>query len=800
MKLTLAWLKDHLETAASVDEIARTLVEVGLELESIHDRAKALAPFTTAVVIEAKPHPNADRLKVCIVDTGRERVQVVCGAPNARTGMKGVFAPVGSHIPGTGLDLERGMIRGIESNGMLVSEREMGLSDEHAGIIELPEDIPVGQPFAQILGLGDPVLDVAVTPNRADCLGVRGIARDLAAAGRGGLKEDARMTPVRGSFTSPLRWHIELPADAVGACPFVAGRTFRKIKNGPSPRWLQERLSAIGLRPISALVDITNYVTFDLGRPLHVFDADKLAGDLTVRLARPGESMAALNGKSYALDETVTVIADAKGVQTLGGIIGGEASGCTAATENVFLESALFDPIRTARTGRKLAIDSDARYRFERGLDPTSALWGAEVAAHLIAELCGGEASEVVSAGTLPEWRRTVTLRKDRVLTLGGVDIMAAEQVRILTALGYEVREAKDGFAAMPPSWRADVTREPDLVEDILRIHGYDRIEPVPLPSASALPRLALSPLQRRARAVRRGLAARGLMEAVTWSFASAQHAALFGGGNPALVLANPISSDLDVMRPSILPNLVAAAGRNGDRGIRDLALFEVGPQYADDTPKGQALVAAGLRAGLASPRHWAAPSREVDAFDAKADALAVIAEAGGPAEPQVTMDAPAWYHPGRAGTLRLGANALAYFGVLHPKVLRQMDVKGPLVGFEVFLERIPEPRAKAGKMRPLLKVSPFQPVERDFAFMVDPKVEAQAIVRAAKGTNKELITDVSVFDVYDGTGILTGKKSIAINVRIQPKERTLTEEEIDAVGQRIVAAVIKATGGALRS
>ncbi|HUI19312.1 MAG TPA: phenylalanine--tRNA ligase subunit beta [Alphaproteobacteria bacterium] len=799
MKLTLAWLKDHLETAASLDELARTLVDIGLELESVRDRAKELAPFTTAVVVEAKPHPNADRLKVCIVDTGAARVQVVCGAPNARSGMKGVFAPVGSHIPGTGLDLERGMIRGVESNGMLVSEREMGLSDEHAGIIELPEDTALGLPFAQILGLGDPVLDVAVTPNRADCLGVRGIARDLAAAGRGRLKEDARAVPVRGSFTSPLRWKIELPADAVGACPFVAGRTFRKVKNGPSPRWLQERLSAIGLRPISALVDITNYVTFDLGRPLHVFDADKLAGDLTVRLARPGESMAALNGKSYALDPSITVIADAKGVQTLGGIIGGEASGCTAATENVFLEVALFDAVRTARSGRKLAIESDARYRFERGLDPTSALWGAEVAAHLIAELCGGEASEVVSAGTMPEWRRTVTLRQDRVRTLGGVDVAPAEQARILRALGYAV-EGEGTFSALPPPWRGDVTREPDLIEDILRIHGYDRIEPVPLPLASALPRLALSPLQRRARAVKRGLAARGLMEAVTWSFASAKHAALFGGGNPALALANPISSDLDVMRPSILPNLLAAAGRNADRGLRDLALFEVGPQYADDTPKGQALVAAGLRAGLASPRHWAAPSREVDAFDAKADALAVIAEAGGTAEPQVTMDAPAWYHPGRSGTLRLGANALATFGVLHPKVLREMDVKGPLVGFEVFLERIPQPRAKAGKMRPLLKVSPFQPVERDFAFVVDAGVEAQALVRAAKGVDKLLIAEVGVFDVYQGANLPAGKKSLALSVRLQPSERTLTEEEIDAVGQRIVAAVIKATGGVLRS
>ena len=800
MKLTLAWLKDHLETGAALGEIAEKLIGLGLEVESIADRAKGLAPFTIAFVVEAKPHPNADRLRVCIVDTGRERVQVVCGAPNARTGMKGVFAPVGSHIPGTALDLERGVIRGVESNGMLCSEREMGLSDEHSGIIELPADAPLGDSFAGYLGLDDPVIDVAVTPNRGDCLGVRGIARDLAAAGLGRLKDDPRMAAVRGGFASPIKWRLALPEDAKSACPFVVGRFFRKVSNRASPRWLQDRLRAIGLRPISALVDITNYVTFDLGRPLHVFDADKLAGDLTMRLARPGETLAALNGKSYTLDEGMTVIADEKGVAGLGGIVGGEASGCTEATENVFLEVALFDPIRTALTGRKLAIESDARYRFERGLDPTSAIWGAEVAAHLIGELCGGEASETVSAGALPEWRRTIALRQDRVLTLGGADISVPEQTRILTALGYEVGTRARELAVVPPPWRGDATREPDLIEDILRVYGYDRIVAVPLPLEGALPRLALTASQRRARAVKRGLAARGLMEAVTWSFANSQHAALFGGGNPALALANPISSDLDVMRPSILPNLIAAAGRNADRGFKDLALFEVGPQYADDTPKGQALVAAGVRAGLASPRHWAAAAREVDAFDAKADALAAIAEAGGPAEPQVTTDAPAWYHPGRAGTLRLGANVLASFGVLHPKVLRRMDVKGPMVAFEVFLDRIPRPRAKAGKMRPLFEPSPFQPVERDFAFVVDAGVEAERLVRAAKAADKSLITEVGVFDVYQGPNLPPGKKSLALSVRLQPVERTLTEEEIDAVGKRIVAAVAKATGGVLRS
>ena len=800
MKLTLAWLKDHFDSDATADAIADRLTMLGLEVEEMIDRAKVLAPFTIAEVVECRQHPNADRLKVCLVDTGKARVQVVCGAPNARTGMKGVFAPVGAHIPGTGLDLKKGVIRGVESSGMLCSEREMGLSDEHEGIIDLPGDAPLGASFAAYMGLDDPVIDIAVTPNRPDCLGVRGIARDLAAAGLGTLKPDHRIERAPGAFASPIKWLRDLPAGAEDACPFVVGRYFRNITNGPSPRWLQDRLRAIGLRPISALVDITNYVTIDLGRPLHVFDADKLAGDLTMRLAHEGEALAALNGKTYTLDATMTVIADARGVQGIGGIMGGEASGCTEATRNVFLEVALFDSVRTAATGRKLQIESDARYRFERGLDPTSALWGAEVAARLIAEFCGGEASRIVRAGEMPRWQRLIALGRDRVRTFGGLELPLAEQKRILAALGYEVSKGEDGLEAGPPPWRGDVGGEADLIEDILRVHGYERIPPLPMTLEGALPKPALSPAQRRARAVKRGLAARGLMEAVTWSFTSSRYAPLFGGGDPSLELANPISSDLDVMRPSILPNLITAAGRNADRGFADLALFEVGPQYADDTPDGQALVAAGLRAGKTGPRHWAAPPREVDAFDAKADALAVVAEAGGPAELQVTADAPPWYHPGNSGTLRLGPNALAWFGALHPRVLRRLDVKGPMVGFEVFLDRIPLPRAKASKTRPLLKPSPFQPVERDFAFLVDETVEAQTLVRAARNADKALVAGVTVFDLYAGPGVPEGKKSLAISVRIQPSERTLTEEEIDAVGRKIVAAVAMVTGGILRA
>jgi phenylalanyl-tRNA synthetase beta chain len=798
MKFTLGWLRDHLETEAGVAEIAGKLTAVGLEVEAVIDRARDLAPFTVALVVEANQHPNADRLRVCIVDTGSARVQVVCGAPNARAGMKGVFAPPGTHIPGTGLDLQKGVIRGVESNGMLCSEREMGLSDDHQGIIELPADAPVGAPYARIAGLEDPVIDVAITPNRADCLGVRGIARDLAAAGLGRLKPDPRTEPLPGSFESPLAWRIDLPAGEDRACPFVVGRFFRNVRNGSSPKWLQDRLRAIGLRPISALVDITNYVTFDLNRPLHVFDADKLAGGPAMRFARARERFAALNGKEYELDDGMTVIDDGKTLQGLAGVIGGAASGVSETTRNVFLEVALFDPVRTAATGRKLQIESDARYRFERGLDPTSAPWGAEVAARLILELCGGETSKLVSAGTLPDWRREITLRPERCRTLGGLDLPESEQRRILAALGYEIRAEGKSIVAVPPPWRGDVGGEADLIEDMLRIHGYESIEPVPLPPAASLPRLALTPGQRRVRAVKRGLAARGMMEAVTPSFMAKGVAIHFGAATP-IEIANPIASELDAMRPSILPNLIAAAGRNADRGFGDLALFEVGPQYADETPAGQATVAAGLRAGQSGPRHWTAPPRAVDAFDAKADALAAILEAGGPADVQTATEAPGWYHPGQSGALKLGNAVLGWFGALHPDALDLMDAKGPMVAFELFLDRLPLPRAKPSKTRPLLKASAFQPIERDFAFVVDADMPAQSLIRAARGADRVLITDVTVFDVYEGPGVPTGKKSLALSVRLQPMERTLTEAEIDEVGKKIVAAVVKATGAALR-
>ncbi len=798
MKFTLNWLKDHLETTASLKEITDKLSMIGLEVEGVEDRAKALKPFTVAYVKEARPHPNADRLRVCIVDTGQGEVQVVCGAPNARTGMKGVFAPAGSYIPGTDMTLKPGKIRGEESNGMLVSEREMGLSDDHEGIIDLPEDTPLGAPFAEVAGLTDPVIEIAITPNRGDCLGVRGVARDLAAAGLGSLKPlNAEAVP--GSFESPIKWRRDLPADRQEACPYVAGRYFRGVKNGPSPKWLQDRLRAIGLRPISALVDITNYVTYDLGRPLHVFDADKVQGDVVMRFAQPGAEILALDGNTYTLDAEMVAIHDDNGPEGIGGVMGGEHSGCQDDTTNVFLEVALFDPDMVAGTGRKLGIHSDARFRFERGLDPQSAVWGVEVAARLIRELCGGEVSETVSAGSLPQETRSLTLRPARVTELGGVTVAPARQAEILESLGCGVQSAGETLKVVPPSWRPDIESEACLVEEVMRIHGYDDIPEVELPRDSYLPRAVLTPAQRRVSAARTALAWRGLYEGVTFSFLPRRHAELFGGGAEALTLANPISADLDVMRPTPLANLAAAAVRNADRGYGDLALFEVGPQYLDDTPEGQRTVAAGLRRGARAPRHWAGGDRPVDAFDAKGDAEAVLAACEAPVENlQVSRDAPAWYHPGRSGVLRLGPKVLAQFGELHPRVLRALDLKAPVAGFEVFLDAIPLPRAGKQK-RSLLELSAFQPVSRDFAFLVDEDVPAEKLLRAARGADKALIADVALFDVYQGKGVEPGKKSLAIAVTLQPREATLTEQQIDAVAAKVVEQVTKATGGSLR-
>ena len=794
MKTTIDWLKTHLDTDAAPGTITDRLVMLGHDVEGVENRAEALEPFTVAYVVSAERHPNADRLKVCVVNTGKAEVQVVCGAPNAHTGMKGVFAPAGTLIPRTGALLKETVIRGVASRGMLCSAYELGLGEDHEGIIEVPEDTPVGTQYASYAGLAETVLDIKVTPNRADCLGVRGIARDLAAAGLGCLKPlDA--TPVPGCFRSPIGIHIEDHS----ACPLFLGRHLRGVHNGPSPDWLRHRLEVIGLRPISALVDITNFLTFDLNRPLHVFDAGRLAGDLTVRFAHPGELLLALNGQQYALDPEVTAIADVVGVQSLAGVIGGEATGCTEATTEVFVEAALFDPVRTAATGRKLNISSDARYRFERGLDPAFVGDGLEIATRLILNLCGGEASDIVIAGAVPDWRRRYVLRRERPLTLGGLDVPPEESASILSALGFAVERQADGSLAVePPSWRGDIEGEADLVEEVVRVKGYDQIPAVPLDRDTALSRPSLTRAQRRAELVRRSLAARGLTEAVTFSFISAREAELFGGATPELRLVNPISADLDAMRPSLLPGLVAAVRRNADRGFPDVALFEVGPLYRDDTPAGQALVAAGLRAGHTGPKHWRAKEREVDLYDVKSDALAALAAMGASTDGvQVSADPPGWYHPGHAATLRLGNKVLGAFGELHPAVIDALDVRPPLAGFEVFLDAVPEPRTGRAKLP--VQLSVFQPIERDFAFVVDQELPAENLLRAARGVDRKLLNEIRLFDIYQGVGLPEGKKSLAITVVLQPQERTLTDAEIEGFSQRLIAQVERATGGQLR-
>jgi phenylalanyl-tRNA synthetase beta chain len=794
VKTTIDWLKTHLDTEAPLGAIVDRLVMLGHDVEGVENRAEALAPFTVASVVSAERHPNADRLKVCLVDTGQAQVQVVCGAPNAHAGMKGVFAPAGTVIPRTGTLLRETVIRGVASRGMLCSAYELGLGEDHEGIIELAQDAPVGAQYASYAGLGDTVLDIKVTPNRADCLGVRGVARDLAASGLGRLKP-LDTTPVTGCFRSPIGIHIENHS----ACPLFLGRHLRGVHNGLSPDWLRRRLEAIGLRPISALVDITNFLTFDVNRPLHVFDAGRLAGDLTVRFARPGETLLALNGQEYALDAEMTAIADDAGVQSLGGVIGGEATGCTEATTEVLIEAALFDPVRTAATGRKLNISSDARYRFERGLDPAFVKDGLEIATRLMLDLCGGQASEIVTTGAVPDWRRRYVLRPERPATLGGLEVPAEESAAILTALGFAVERAAGGdLAAEPPSWRGDIEGEADLVEEVVRVKGYDQIPALPLDRDTALSRPSLTPAQRRAEFVRRTLAARGFVETVTFSFISTREAELFGGAKPELRLVNPISADLDAMRPSLLPGLVSAAQRNADRGYPDVALFEVGPLYRDDTPAGQALAAGGVRAGHTGPKHWREKGREVDLYDVKSDALAALAAMGAPADSiQVTADPPAWYHPGRAGSLRLGPKVLGAFGELHPAVIEAFDARPPLTGFEVFLDAVPEPRATRAK--PPLRLSVFQPIERDFAFVVDHDLPAETLLRAARGVDRKLVSEIRLFDLYEGAGLPEGKKSLAITVVLQPQERTLTDAEIEGLSQRLIAQVEKATGGQLR-
>jgi phenylalanyl-tRNA synthetase beta chain len=805
MKFTMSWLKDHLETEASLDAILDALTDLGLEVEEVQDPARSLGAFRIARVIEAVQHPNADRLRLCRVETfpggpgtAAVEVQVVCGAPNARTGLVGVFAPVGTHVPGTGVDLKPGVIRGVESNGMLCSERELMVSDSHDGIIDLPEDAPLGARYIDYAGLNDPMIYIKITPNRPDALGVRGVARDLAARGLGRLKPQA-VAPVVGGFVCPILVTID-PALKERGCPLFMGRVIRGVKNGPSPDWLQKRLRAIGLRPISALVDVTNYFTFDQNRPLHAFDADKVRGGLRVHPASGDETIEALDGKTYAMASGQMLISDDNGPESIAGIMGGAAAGCTEATVNIFLESAYWDPITIASTGRALRINSDARYRFERGVDPAFTPDGLELATRMILDLCGGEASEIVIDGVVPDTARSYRFDPARVVSLVGMDISEATQRATLQALGFTLTDT----TAAPPSWRPDILGEADLVEEVARIASLAKLEGRPMARLqTGVPRPVLTPAQRRENTARRRMAALGYNECVTYSFIDGGAAALFGGGADAVRLDNPISSVMTHLRPDLLAGLLQAAARNQARGFTDLALFEVGPVFSGGEPGEQALQVAGLLVGAVAARDPHGSRRPVDVFDARADAEAVLAALGAPARMQTLRDPAAWFHPGRSGRLALGPKlTLALFGEVHPRVLRALGVKGPAVAFTLSPEAVPAPRVRI-TTRPALALSDFQVVERDFAFVVDARVEAQAVVNAALGADKALIEKVSLFDEFAGpkaeAQMGEGRKSLAISVRLQPTGGTLTEAEIDAISARVIDKVAKATGGILR-
>jgi phenylalanyl-tRNA synthetase beta chain len=804
MKFTLAWLREHFDTDASLQEIVKTLTMIGLEVEKVEDKASLLKPFVIASVISAEKHPNADRLRVCMVDLGDGKpVQVVCGAPNARAGMKGVFSAPGTFIPGKNITLTVGTIRGIESRGMLCSAAELLISDDHEGIIELPADAPVGKSYADWAKVDDPVIEINLTPNRPDCTGVAGIARDLGATSIGTYK-DRIPKAIKGAFPCPVNVTLDF-GKTPSLCPAFGLRLVKGVKNGPSPDWLQKRLAAIGLRPINALVDITNFITFDRGRPLHVFDAAKVRGSLTVRRARNGEKLLALDGKTYTLDEAMCVIADENGVESLSGIMGGEASGCSETTTDVLIESALWDELNIAQTGRKLGINSDARYRFERGVDPAFMVPGLELATQMVLDLCGGAPSEIIVAGDPTPKEKIIDFPLSELQRLAGLKMPLADVRRVLEKLGFFLAGQGERLKVAVPSWRPDIHERADIVEEVVRIIGVDRVPSTPFGRERAR-KPVLTVLQNRSRKARRTLAARGLVEAVTWSFVSKQEAELFGGGKRELELANPIAAELSDMRPSLIPGLIMAAQRNADRGFSDTALFEVGQVFRGDRPQDQFTAATGLRRALAKTsgggRHWSSKVGPVDVFDAKSDAFAVLAAVNAPTQAlQVMPGGPAWFHPGRSGTIQIGPqNILGYFGELHPSVLSQLKAEGPVVAFELILETIPEPKVRATRAKPMLELSPFQPVERDFAIVVDRAVRAADIVRAAQNADKNLIKNVVVFDVYEGKGIEPGKKSIAIAVTIQPREKTMTDAEIDALSAKIVAEVTKRTGGLLRS
>ncbi|HEX2529494.1 MAG TPA: phenylalanine--tRNA ligase subunit beta [Geminicoccus sp.] len=799
MKLTLPWLKEHLDTDADVETIAKKLTDLGLEVEGVVDPGAALEGFQVAEIVEAARHPQADRLWALKVRSVDGIHSVVCGAPNVRQGLRGILARPGLVIPASGEALTKATIRGVPSEGMMCSWRELKLGDDHDGIIDLPGAPEVGTPAVAALGIEGPVIELKVTPDRADCFGINGIARDLAAAGLGILKQ-RDFAPVAPETDAAVRTEFDFQPGNERACPLFVSRVIRSVKNGPSPAWLARRLTAIGLRPISALVDITNYLTFDLDRPLHVFDANKLRGHLRLREAVEGETLEGLDGKVHRLAPGMTVICDDSGVISLAGVVGGVSTSCDETTTDVVLEVALFDPLRTAETGRRLGIDSDARARFERGVDPALVLPSTEFATRLIQQLCGGRAGPVQTTGVVPDSRPRIQFHTAQIVRLAGISLERDEIETGLRQLGFEIEGGPDLYDITVPSWRHDVSTEACIVEEVTRLHGYDQIPPVSVTKMSAVAPPVVTPEQRRRSDVRRQAAARGLLEAVTWSFMPEGQARRFGAEQPIL-LRNPIHADLAAMRPSILPNLLQAVRRNVDRGLRSGGMFELGPRFMEAAPGQQRWSCAGLRFGELRGRHWADPARNVDLFDVKADVLALLTTAGAKIETaQISTDAPGWFHPGRSGRVRLGPQVLASFGEMHPAILAEAGIEVPVVAFEFDLDTLPKPRTKAGRNKGTLAASPFQAVDRDFAFVVAEDVTVEALLKAVRQAEKQLVREVSVFDVYRGPSLGADRKSVAISVRLQSQDRTLDEAAIEAASQRIVASVVKATGAALRS
>ncbi len=794
MKFTLSWLKEHLDTTADIDTIAETLTRIGLEVEEVINPAAALDGFNTARIEKVEMHPDSDHLHVLAVNTGKEVLQVVCGAPNVHEGLIGIYAPTGSLIPCYGERLKVAKIRGVESMGMMCSEKELMVGDDHSGIIELSANTEIGKPAAEVLNI-DPVIEVSITPNRAECLGVRGIARDLAAAGLGTLKP-LNVPNIQGSFKSPIKVSVACPQ----SCPVYTARYIKGVNNkAETPKWMKDRLTAIGLRPISALVDITNYINYDISRPLHVFDADKLTGNICVRMAHENEEFLALNEKTYTLDTQSLGICDDEGVQCLGGIMGGLNKGSYEDTTNVLLECALFTPACIARTGRKLQIDSDSRARYERWVDPLSTISGNNYATQMILDICGGEASEIEIVGEEKFDAEPVYLRPERLKTFIGMDIAKEKCEEILRHLGFTISEENEKIKAIAPSWRGDIENEQDLIEEVVRMIGLDEIPATSMKTAE-FPKPVLTPLQNNVVMVKHELALRGMYETVTFSFTHSEIAKYFRRGNEPVLIQNPIITELDEMRPSILCNLLIGAKNNIARGYPNLALFEVAPEFYGRVPGEQRTVAGGIRVGKTSYKDWTGTQRAYDVFDAKADAIAAIAAAKGPIDaPQITTDAPSYYHPGRSGAIRLGKNVLAYFGELHPAVLKALDIKTNIVAFEVFLENIPTPRDAKSKAKKKLELSSLQAVEKDLAFVVAKNIPAINIYTAAKTADRDNISDVRIFDVYEGDNLPEDKKSIAITVTFQPKDKSYTDAELETLMNKVISEVGKKTGATLR-